>query len=658
MTLRTVGEQTITATDTFDAGITGVQSAITVGPAAATHFAVSGFTDPTVAGVAHNVTVTALDDYNNTATGYTGTVHFTSLDGLAILPANTAFQAGWNGTHTFTNGVTFATVGSQTVTATDILTGTITGTSAGITVTQLPQPTHFTITGLPNPMTPSATRTVVVTALDASNHTVTTYTGTVHFASTDGAAVLPINYVFTFSDSGVHTFTNGVTLKTPGSQTVTVSDTLHGSVTGSQTVTVGYAGATFHAISPARVLDTRPTSGTNIVNIGLSGKFVAGTSRTFKVANAPYVTAGYPACLPLSCPVAVPANATAITGNLTIVSPTATGVVAVGPTVSATGDVTSISFVKGDVIANNVTVGLADDGSLSAVYRATSGAGIDVVFDITGYFTPDTSGATLKILGTPGRVLDTRATNAYWTNIGLAGPFKSRVVRTFKVAGASGIGWTSSSQGVPVGARGVIGNLTVTNPTSDGFVSIGPSMTTNPATSNVNVKSKVTRANGLAVALSGSGTLAAVWVGKAGSSADVIFDVTAYFTNDGTGLKFHPVVPSRILDSSKNKGVTGPFRAGLSKTMTIGGVNQIPVDASAISGTLTLVKPSANGYAYIGPFAMSQPPVSTVNAIIGVNTANGFTVKLSSAHKLAMIWVASGTATANLQLDVTGYWVP
>ena len=37
------------------------------------------------------MTVTAVDAYGNVATGYTGTVHFTSSDGQAVLPANYTF---------------------------------------------------------------------------------------------------------------------------------------------------------------------------------------------------------------------------------------------------------------------------------------------------------------------------------------------------------------------------------------------------------------------------------------------------------------------------------------------------------------------------------------------------------------------------------------
>ncbi|HKV05580.1 MAG TPA: hypothetical protein VJO53_10795, partial [Candidatus Acidoferrales bacterium] len=64
----------------------------TAGPAAT--LAVTGFPNPATAGAAANFTVTAKDALNNTATGYTGTVHFTSSDGTAVLPANYTFVAG------------------------------------------------------------------------------------------------------------------------------------------------------------------------------------------------------------------------------------------------------------------------------------------------------------------------------------------------------------------------------------------------------------------------------------------------------------------------------------------------------------------------------------------------------------------------------------
>ena len=43
--------------------------------------------------------MTAQDPYGNTASGYTGTVHFTSSDGAATLPGNYTFVVGDAGVH-------------------------------------------------------------------------------------------------------------------------------------------------------------------------------------------------------------------------------------------------------------------------------------------------------------------------------------------------------------------------------------------------------------------------------------------------------------------------------------------------------------------------------------------------------------------------------
>ena len=121
---------TLTAAATGLTGATSSTFNITPGPAAT--FQVSGFNNPTVAGVSHTFTVRALDGSGNTATGYTGTVHFTSSDAAATLPANTTFTAGNAGVRTFS--ATLRTAGSRSITATDTVTASITGTQSGITV--------------------------------------------------------------------------------------------------------------------------------------------------------------------------------------------------------------------------------------------------------------------------------------------------------------------------------------------------------------------------------------------------------------------------------------------------------------------------------------------------------------------------------------------
>ena len=92
VTLKTAGNQSITATDMATSAITGTLSGFTVSPASASKFILSGLPSTTTVGVAQSVTVTAEDPYGNVATGYTGTV-FTSSDPKASLPANYTFPA-------------------------------------------------------------------------------------------------------------------------------------------------------------------------------------------------------------------------------------------------------------------------------------------------------------------------------------------------------------------------------------------------------------------------------------------------------------------------------------------------------------------------------------------------------------------------------------
>ena len=166
-------------------------------------------------------------------------MHFTSSDASAVLPANYTFTGGDAGIHVFS--VTLKTAGTRSITATDTVTGTITGTQSGIVVNVGPT-FHLVVSGFTNPTTAGVAHNVTVTAQDAGGNTTTAYTGTVHFTSSDGAAVLPANYTFTGGDAGVHVFS--VTLKTAGTQSITATDTVTGTITGTQSgITVNAAAA-------------------------------------------------------------------------------------------------------------------------------------------------------------------------------------------------------------------------------------------------------------------------------------------------------------------------------------------------------------------------------------------------------------------------------
>jgi hypothetical protein len=295
------------------------------------------------AGTAFSITVSAQTASNATDPNYRGTISFTSSDTAAALPASYTFTAADAGVHTFTNGVTLKTAGTETITTTGTATsGGATASGATVTVSpgsarqlafgrqptnvltntaispaptvrildafnnlesgdstdsvtmavganpgggtlsgmltapasggvatfnnlsitnagtgyalvassgslprvtsnafnvSVPTATHFRVTG-PSPVTAGSAFTIVVTALDANNNMAGSYRGTVHFTSSDGQAVLPADYTFTAADNGIHTFTSGASLKTAGSKTLTATDTVTASITGTWTATV------------------------------------------------------------------------------------------------------------------------------------------------------------------------------------------------------------------------------------------------------------------------------------------------------------------------------------------------------------------------------------------------------------------------------------
>jgi hypothetical protein len=231
--LKTAGTQAITVADTTGALGSSVDAGINVSPAAASALSITGFPSPITAGVAGALTVTLRDPYGNIATGYFGTVHFTSSDRQASLPANYTFTANDAGVHTFS--ATLKTAGTQSITALDTTTASIAGTDAAIAVN--PAAAFQFVIIAPTSITAGTRFTLTVKVEDAYGNVVTGYRGTIHFSSTDSTASLPRNYTFSATDQGVHTFT-GLILRKKGNQKITITDTLNSLLTGSAMVGV------------------------------------------------------------------------------------------------------------------------------------------------------------------------------------------------------------------------------------------------------------------------------------------------------------------------------------------------------------------------------------------------------------------------------------
>jgi subtilase family serine protease len=147
----------------------------------------------------------------------------------------------------------------------------------GTTTTPAPA-THLSLSA-PSTTVSGSPFSLTVTAESATNTTTTSYTGTIHFTSSDLAAGLPSNYTFTAADNGVHTFT-GLTLTATGTQSLIATDTTTSTITGSTSVTV-----------TAAVV----TSGTTHLTISAPNTSVAGSPFSITVtalnsSNAPATT--------------------------------------------------------------------------------------------------------------------------------------------------------------------------------------------------------------------------------------------------------------------------------------------------------------------------------------------------------------------------------
>jgi len=367
-------------------------------------------------------------------------------------------------------------------------------------------------------------------------------------------------------------------------------------------------GAAYVPYGPMRFVDTR-------FNNGISGKLPAFSSRTFQVAGLR----------------GIPVNAVAVTGNLVAVNQVSSGYLALTTTPNDHPGTSSLNYPAGDIRANGDYAPLSPTGTLSIMSMTTT----DVVYDITGYFV--TSGGATWVPLAPTRFLDSRLGGA-------AAKFKHDVPQTLQIAGVHGI---------PANAVAVSANIAVVNQTAGGYVAVTATPTTTPGTSTINFPVGDIRANNLTAPLGPDGSIAMVFMSYAGTSTDVVVDVTGYFLPDASGALYYPVGPNRIADSRYNNGINGPVSTGTSVTLAVlGPTSGVGANALAVTGNLA-VTGGQGGWAAVTPSAFIPNGFSTINFPVGDTRANGFVVALSQGT-LGISFMGSGTT--QIVVDINGYF--
>jgi hypothetical protein len=448
-TLKTAGAQSVTATDTVTASITGSAN-INVNAAAATHFAVSAPATVT-ATTPFQVTVTALDQFNNTATGYAGTVHFTTSDtgSGVVLPGNISLTAG---TRTFS--VTLVTAGSRSVTATDTQTSSITG-SASVMVNAAGA-THFAVSA-PSSATAGVSFSITVTALDQFNNAATGYAGTVHFTSSDGIAVLPANATLT---SGTGNFT--VTLKTAAApESITATDTVTTTITGSANVNVSAAAASHLVVSAPGTATSGGSFSVTVTALDQFNNTASGYAGTIHFTSSDTGSG-----------VALPADSTLTLGagvfQATLVTPGSQTITATDTTTAALTATTA----KIAISIPNLVVTLKTDGAVTqnaCTVQTTPGTGTDascnlrnalaeaatlgsgnITFDATKFATAQTVNAAVSTFNIPA-------------NTAITGPTTGSGATLANLVTINGLGEFSVFTELPGVTDAAINNLIITN---------------------------------------------------------------------------------------------------------------------------------------------------------------------------------------------------
>lgn len=247
---------------------------------------------------------------------------------------------------------------------------------------------------------------------------------------------------------------------------------------------------------------------------------------------------------------------------------------------------------------------------------------------------------------TPARIEDTRSASGYPGGGRPPGPGG---VVTVQVTGAGGV----PSSGVSA----VMVNLTVTQPTTSGFVTAFPTGTPVPATSNLDFSAGQTKANLVTVAVGAGG---AISIFNHAGTTQVIVDVEGWFGEtayaSGPGL-FTPINPERVADTRSGSGQPysghelGP---GTYLNVQVAGVGAIPTSGvAAVVLNLTATDPTASSYLTAYPAGGALPLASNVNFAPGQTICNQVVVPVGSDGQIA---VYNHQGNVQVVADVSGWY--
>jgi len=359
----------------------------------------------------------------------------------------------------------------------------------------------------------------------------------------------------------------------------------------------------FESVTPRRLVDTRDGTG------GVAAPIGDGCTLRLDVGAA-----------------SVPADADAIALSVTALG-SRPGFLTVFPCASGRPETSNLNTRAAGFPTPNLVVAIPDAQREVCIYSLFEA---DVIVDLAGWWTEEGDQRLTTIA--PVRADDTRA------DPGRA-PVAANTSRTIPLASF-----------IPADAGAVVGNLTVTEPQADGFLTAFPCDAPVPVASNLNFRANESRAVAVVVGLDDAAQLCVF----TSTVAHIVFDVSGYYApapQFGPVAGLQPLPGQRVADSRTGQGGwSGKFDAGATRRLRP--TSGLPNDTQSTAAVLNVIVTEAegDGFVTVYPCDGDVPNSSAVNYTAAGESTNVVVVDLSASGEICVF----ALTPAHIVVDLFG----
>jgi hypothetical protein len=369
-------------------------------------------------------------------------------------------------------------------------------------------------------------------------------------------------------------------------------------------------GAFFPLSTPARVLDSR---------VGIGGQ------------SAP-LSPNSAWTVPVAGQAGIPADATAVSVNLTAIGNAGGGFLSLYPAGGTRPDVSTVNFGGGyQVVPNHAIVPLGAGGALELFNGA--GDPVNALIDVDGYYSgQDVTGGLLYWDEMPSRVLDMRASGI---------TVQPDSTMTFRIVPPER-SWLEGGDVADV-------NVTITNQTGVGFASVYPSGAARPNASTHNWIAPMQDTANRVAARVGADGLVTIYNGSTGTFQVIVDYFGAW--SPVIGYRFTPVTPHRVVDT-RTIAKLGPSEG---RTLNADAWVNVAPTPWMVVGNLTGDQPTSATFFQLWTGNLGSPPQpSNLNLQAGETRANSFIA--ANSFSSATVNLRNAFGYTHAIIDVSGYF--